>query len=67
MLEEAGEFLLISRVKALLEDSYSEAPHIIVNSSEAPECLLSHSDCTSKIATVPQLLMEWQIEKIGHN
>ena len=32
VLEEAGESLLISRVKELLEDSYSEAPHIIVNS-----------------------------------
>ena len=32
VLEEAGESLLASRVKELLEDSYSEAPHIIVNS-----------------------------------
>ena len=32
VLEEAGESLLISRVRELLEDSYSEAPHIIVNS-----------------------------------
>ena len=32
VLEEAGESLLISRVKELLEDSHSEAPHIIVNS-----------------------------------
>ena len=32
VLEEAGESLLISRVKELLDDSYSEAPHIIVNS-----------------------------------
>ena len=32
VLEEAGKSLLISRVKELLEDSYSEAPHIIVNS-----------------------------------
>ena len=32
VLEEAGESLLISRVKELLEDSYSEAPHIIVKS-----------------------------------
>ena len=32
VLEEAGESLLIDRVKELLEDSYSEAPHIIVNS-----------------------------------
>ena len=32
VLEEAGESLLISTVKELLEDSYSEAPHIIVNS-----------------------------------
>ena len=32
VLEEVGESLLISRVKELLEDSYSEAPHIIVNS-----------------------------------
>ena len=32
VLEEAGESLIISRVKELLEDSYSEAPHIIVKS-----------------------------------
>ena len=32
VLEEAGESLLIDKVKELLEDSYSEAPHIIVNS-----------------------------------
>ena len=32
VLEEAGESLLISKVEELLEDSYSEAPHIIVNS-----------------------------------
>ena len=32
VLEEADESLLIPRVKELLEDSYSEAPHIIVNS-----------------------------------
>ena len=32
VLEEAGESLQISRVKELLDDSYSEAPHIIVNS-----------------------------------
>ena len=32
VLEEAGESLLIDEVKELLDDSYSEAPHIIVNS-----------------------------------
>ena len=32
VFEEAGESLLILRVKELLEDSYSEAPRIIVNS-----------------------------------
>ena len=32
VLKEAGESLLIPRVKELLEDSFSEAPHIIVNS-----------------------------------
>ena len=32
VLEVAGKSLLISRVKELLKDSYSEAPHIIVNS-----------------------------------
>ena len=32
VLEGAGESVLTSRVKELLEDSYSEAPHIIVNS-----------------------------------
>ena len=32
VLDEAGESLLILRVEELLGDSYSEAPHIIVNS-----------------------------------
>ena len=32
VLEEAGESLQIARVNELLEDSYSEAPHIIVKS-----------------------------------
>ena len=32
VLDEAGKSLLIFRVHKLLEDSYSEAPHIIVNS-----------------------------------
>ena len=32
VLEVAGNYLLIFRVKELLKDSYSEAPHIIVNS-----------------------------------
>ena len=32
VLEEAGKSLLIFKVHKLLEDSYSEAPHIIVNS-----------------------------------
>ena len=32
MLEEAGESLLVISVEELLQDSYSEAPHIIVNS-----------------------------------
>ena len=32
VLEKAGKSLLILRVKELLEDSYSEASHIIVNS-----------------------------------
>ena len=32
VLEEAGESLLIDEVKELLEDSHSEAPHIVVKS-----------------------------------
>ena len=32
VLEEAGESLLVDKVNELLQDSYSEAPHIIVNS-----------------------------------
>ena len=32
VLEEAGESLLVIRVKELLQDSYSQAPHNIVNS-----------------------------------
>ena len=32
VLEEAGESLLVVRIKELLQDSYSQAPHNIVNS-----------------------------------
>ena len=32
VLEEAGESVLVSRVKELLQDSHSESPHIIVKS-----------------------------------